>query len=53
MPVALTAGGDVGCCVELAWVQAGAIDTHDFGPSYYNWSGCFDMYPTVKACNPP
>ena len=46
-------GGDIACCVEFAWVQAGTIYTHNFGPQFYNWNGCYDIYPTVKACNPP
>jgi hypothetical protein len=46
-------GGDINCCVEFAWVQGGAIYTHNFGPQFYNWNGCYDIYPTVKACNPP
>ncbi len=46
-------GGDINCCVEFGWVQDGALYTHNFGPQFYNWNGCYDIYPTLKACNPP
>jgi hypothetical protein len=47
------AGGVNACCVEFAYVQGGTIYSHNFGPQFYNWGGCYDIYPTVKACNPP
>jgi cysteine-rich repeat protein len=48
----LVAGGDAGCCVEFGWIQNNTIFTHNFGPNFYNWSGCFNNFPTLKACNP-
>ncbi len=24
-----------------------------FGAQFYNWDGCYDIYGTLKACNPP
>ncbi|MEX1364970.1 MAG: DUF4215 domain-containing protein [Nannocystaceae bacterium] len=48
----LSAGGDAGCCVEFAWVESGSIFTHNFGPQFYNWSNCYNSFPTIKACEP-
>ena len=47
------AGGDINCCVEFGWVQDGALYTHNYGAQFYNWDGCYDVYATLKACNPP
>jgi hypothetical protein len=40
--------------VEFAWYnqQANSIYTHNFGPNFHNWSGCYQNFPTVKACTP-
>jgi hypothetical protein len=46
-------GGDIACCVEFGWVENSALFTHNFGPQFWNWDGCYDVFPTVKACNPP
>jgi cysteine-rich repeat protein len=49
----LNAGGDVGCCVNFGWIENGSIFTHNFGAQFHNWNGCYNNFPTLKACNPP
>lgn len=46
-------GGDIACCVEFGWVDNNALYTHNFGPQFYNWPDCYDVFPTLKACSPP
>ncbi|MCA9712175.1 MAG: hypothetical protein KDK70_40435, partial [Myxococcales bacterium] len=48
----LVAGGVNGCCVQFGWIQNNTIYTHNFGPEFFNWSGCYSDFPTLKACNP-
>ena len=46
-------GGVNNCCVEFGFVQDGTLYSHNYGPQFYHWDGCYDVYPTLKACYPP